>query len=217
MSSRLQPITRVSSGGVISDELITHINLYEDSGTCTDGGDNIAFGEPIVILPTYNISFSEGWNLVSFPLIQQSSSLAGILAPIDGKWDYIQAWSQVGSDHWKTNNIYRPDQLNDLTMLTHKMGFWINITEPNVILTVEGQIPLFTSTTLYSGWSLVGYPSLTEKTVSEALAGTGYDAVEGFNATEPYRLTALADSYLMTPGEAYWVHVPANTTWTVDW
>ena len=48
-------------------------------------------------------------------------------------------------------------------------------------------------------------------------AGTGYDAVEGFNASHPYRISPLADTYLMQPGEGYWVHVPADTTWVVDW
>jgi hypothetical protein len=98
------------------------------------------------------------------------------------------------------------------------MGFWINITESNVNLTVYGNVSTSTSILLYAGWNLVGYPSLTEKTISESLVGTGYDkSVEGFNATAPYRITTLADSYMMTPGEGYWIHVPADTVWVVDW
>ncbi len=202
--------------GVISDDIITKI-IIVGPGYTGEMVDNLVFGEVVPILPTYNLTLSEGWNLVSFPLIQVSNALDGILETIDGKWDYILAWDSLDPDHWKTNCIYRPDQLNDLNMLNRKMGFWINITEPNVILTVTGHIPTITTTTLYSGWSLVGYPSLTEKPVSEVLAGTGYDAVEGFNATAPYRLSPLDDTYMMKPGEAYWVHVPVNTVWVVDW
>jgi len=65
---------------------------------------------------------------------------------------------------------------------------------------------------------MIGYPTLTQMDIATALAGTGYDRpVEGFNATHPYRISPLADTYLMQPGEAYWVHVPADTIWTVDW
>ena len=84
-------------------------------------------------------------------------------------------------------------------------------------LTVTGSIPGSTNILLHSGWNLVGYPSLVEKSISDALAGTGYDRVEGFNATAPYRINQLADSYMMKPGEGYWVHVPADSIWTIDW
>jgi hypothetical protein len=65
---------------------------------------------------------------------------------------------------------------------------------------------------------MVGYPTQTPMDIATALAGTGYDLpVEGFNATAPYRISPLADTYLMQPGEGYWVHVPVDTIWTVDW
>jgi len=53
-------------------------------------------------------------------------------------------------------------------------------------------------------------------TVSVALTGTGYDRVEGFQTAVPY-VQQLSDSYVMMPGEGYWVHVPADTLWTVNW
>ncbi|MCK4266549.1 MAG: FG-GAP repeat protein [Thermoplasmata archaeon] len=137
-----------------------------------------------------------------------------------GPGEYIKGFYNysITPDHWKTNATFKPDQLNDLKLLDHKMGFWINITESNVNLTVYGNVSTSTSISLYAGWNLVGYPSLTEKTISESLVGTGYDkSVEGFNATAPYRITTLADSYMMKPGEGYWVHVPADTVWAVDW
>ena len=56
-----------------------------------------------------------------------------------------------------------------------------------------------------------------QKSISDALAGTGHDGVEGFNATAPYLLIPLDDSYMMKPGEGYWVHVPADTVWVVNW
>jgi len=166
----------------------------------------------------HDIPLSEGWNLLSLPLNQTDGSLDKVLEVIDGKWDHIQVFDPK-NDLWKTNSTHRPDQLDDLDALNHKSGFWINITEPNVTYTVMGRIPTSNSTTitLKAGWNLVGYPSLTQRTLAVALAGTGYIAVEGFDASNVYRLKTLGDMYMMKPGEGYWVRVPADTNWIVDW
>ena len=109
--------------------------------------------------------------------------------------------------------------LNDLDEMNHLRAYWINITEPGVTLTVKGdKFGSALSIPLYAGWNFVGYPSLVEKSIADALAGTGYDMpVEGFDGGAPYRINQLLDTYMMKPGEGYWVHVPADTTWVVDW
>jgi hypothetical protein len=164
----------------------------------------------------HTIELHEGWNLISLPLTQADESLDQSLANISGKWDIVQVYNTTSPEPWKTNNTARPDQVDSVDSLDHRVGFWINITEPDVNLTVQGYEAAGTQITLYAGWNLVGYPTLnTTRTIAEALAGTGYDAVEGYNTSEPYRLSQLADSYVMTPGEAYWVHVNADTVWTV--
>ncbi|MCK4266583.1 MAG: right-handed parallel beta-helix repeat-containing protein, partial [Thermoplasmata archaeon] len=174
----------------------------------------------IIVLgaPSYNIFLDQGWNLISLPLIQADESIDQVLRSITGKWNYLQIYEAFDhGDPWKTNATFKPDQINDLKLLNHTIGFWINIIEPSATLTVTGAIPLTTNIPLYAGWNLVGYPSFNGSPISDALAGTGYDKpVEGYNASAPYRITQLADSYLMKPGEAYWVHVPADTIWTVD-
>ncbi len=167
--------------------------------------------------PTYNISLQEGWNLISIPLVQSDESIDEVLENITGKWDIIQTYDPLSSEPWKTNNTYRPDSLNDFDTLNHKVGFWINITEPNVNLTVRGYIPTSTSTNLYAGWNLVGYPSLTNETVANALWGTGADAVMVCDTSEPYHIKEAGPTYTMKPGEGYWLHVIADSVWVVDW
>jgi hypothetical protein len=168
--------------------------------------------------PTYTIPLSQGWNLLSTPLIPSDGSINKVLENITGKWDYIQLYNSTDSDHWKSNMTYRPDQLNDLNSLDYSMGFWINITEPGVFLTLKGQIPNNTVIPLYAGWNLVGYPTLNDTmTVGNALWGTGADRVEVCDALAPYRLREVGSTYIMKPGEGYWVHVPADATWVVDW
>ena len=71
---------------------------------------------------------------------------------------------------------------------------------------------------LKTGWNLVGYPSLTPLDIATALAGTGYDRpVEGYNSSAQYYISPLPDTYQMQTGEGYWVHVPADVIWTVNW
>jgi hypothetical protein len=162
------------------------------------------------------IDLNLGWNLISIPLEQFDESIDQVLASIDGKWDRIRAYDAF-NDKWLSNLTSRPDSLNDLKTLNHKIGFWINIIEANVTLTLAGTLPVSTSIPLYAGWNLVGYPSLTDETVANALWGTGADQVEAFDAGEPYYLKEVGPDYLMKPGEGYWVHVPADIVWTIDW
>lgn len=186
-----------------------------------EGGcaDNYPLMMPIEFeFMNHNYSLSEGWNLISLPFIQCNESIETILSSIAGKWDYIQVYNAADPDHWKTNMTYRPDQLNDLEMLNHKMGFWINITQTGVVLTVSGYVPSSTAISLHAGWNLVGYPTLNDtETVGNALWGTGADRVEVFDATDPYRLKEVGSTYVMKPGEGYWVHVVSDTVWFVGW
>ncbi|MDD4308378.1 MAG: hypothetical protein PHU53_06185, partial [Thermoplasmata archaeon] len=69
---------------------------------------------------------------------------------------------------------------------------------------------------LYAGWNLVGYPTQTTETVGNALWGTGADRVEVFDPISPYIKEAGA-TYVMKPGEGYWIHVSADSTWTINW
>jgi len=119
------------------------------------------------------------------------------------------------NDPWKTYRVGA--STNDLAGIDNTMGFWINITEPNVNLTVSGYEPDSTNINLYAGWNLVGYPTQNTDTVANALWGTGADRVEVFNATEPYLIKEVEATYVMKPGEGYWVHVPADSVWVVDW
>jgi len=171
-----------------------------------------------VILTEYNLTLSEGWNLISLPLFQNYESIHQVLDSIAGKWDYIQVYDALDTDHWKTNATFKPQQLNDLKTLNHKIGFWINITEPGgTVLTVSGPILDTTIISLYAGWNLVGYPSLTTETVANVLWGTGADRVEKFDALAPYRISEVGPTYIMKPGEGYWIHVPADSVWIIDW
>ncbi len=166
---------------------------------------------------TFTVQLYTGWNLVSIPFDPPNKSIESVLGSIAGSYDTVQAYNASDSlDPWKTYSVDRPAVLNDLTELDKKMGFWIRVTE-NCTLWVSGT-PEITAINLVAGWNLVGYPTLNDTVkMGTALWGTSADAVEGFDPAAAYHLVELPSSYIMKPGEAYWVHVPADTVWVIDW
>jgi len=165
---------------------------------------------------TFNIDLEMGWNLISIPLEMSNTSIENVLSSIAGQWDYVQYYDSTDpADPWKTYATFKPAMLNDLWFIDNTMGFWIHMAN-SATLTVYGTMPASTNIQLWAGWNLIGYPSFnTTTTIADALVGTNYDGVEGFDAAQPYRLIPLADTYVMTPGEGYWVHVPSDVVWNV--
>ena len=53
--------------------------------------------------------------------------------------------------------------------------------------------------------------------IADALWGTGADKIEVFDPAEPYHIREVGPTYLIKPGEGYWIHVPADTTWIINW
>jgi hypothetical protein len=161
------------------------------------------------------INLVSGWNLVSLPLVQSNTAITTVLSSISGSYDSVKYYNPLdAADPWKS---YRPGSAsNDLTNIDHRMAFWIH-TNRSCALSVYGSIPVSTSIPLYAGWNLVGYPTQdTNKLVSTAFAGTGYDIVEGYQATSPY-VKVLVSGDKVLPGNGYWIHVPADTVWTINW
>lgn len=183
------------------------VNLASNTSYAEFGLDNST--------TSYDIDMQVGWNLVSFPLALVDNSISNIMSQIPGKWDRVMYYDRSDlADPWKS---CRPlGTANDLAYVDNTMGLWIHITQ-NCTLTIYGHLPVSSTVTqLRSGWNLVGYPSQTSRTVSQALSGTGYDRVECFTPTSPY-VRAMTGSEIMAAGNGYWVHVPADAPWAVNW
>ena len=61
-------------------------------------------------------------------------------------------------------------------------------------------------------------PTLNDTmTVANAMWGTGADRVEIFDALAPYQLKEAGPTHIMKPGEGYWIRVPLDTVWSVNW
>ncbi len=169
-------------------------------------------------LTMFTIHLDEGWNLISIPPLLSSENIGDVLSSIDGKWDIVQTYNPTITNPWMSNNTMRPVQLNDLDSLNSTQGIWINCTEASgADLIIRGLEAESTAIQLKAGWNLVGYPSMTPKSITDSLTGTGFTEVEGYNASSSYMLGVLPGTYMMQPGEGYWIKVPSDTVWIVDW
>jgi hypothetical protein len=172
---------------------------------------------------TFDIPVHLGWNLISVPLVQNNTNIETVLDDSHGDnstiWDIVKYYSNTGTETiWKSHRASLPSGLNTLTDVNNKMGIWINITElGDGNLTVYGDYSANTQISLIAGWNLVGYPAQTSKSISDAFIGINDCPIEGYDFNSSYLISQLPGTYMMKPGEGYWVHVAADTVWTINW
>jgi len=162
----------------------------------------------------FTIYLSAGKQLVSIPLIQADTRLEKVLQTLSFNMvRYYDASDSIGP--WKAYMTFKT--LNDLKNVDHKMALWINVTS-NDYLTVAGLVPQSTTINLYKGWNFVGYPSFsTAYTVGDLKSQTGATRVEGYDPNAPpYYLKVLPDSYVLRPGEGYWIRVSTGMSWILS-
>ncbi|UCE39227.1 MAG: exo-alpha-sialidase [Thermoplasmata archaeon] len=169
----------------------------------------------------YSVQLYEGWNLISIPFIQTDTDICSVLSSIDGSYDAVQCYNvRDNSDHWKHHQISKPSHLNDLESIDHTMGFWIHVTKPGgVLFQCSGIIPTKNqSITLKTGWNLVGYPSLNNRTRTLALNNLTIDlevdAIWTYNASIQ-KWEQIGEFDYFERGRGYWVHAKTNCLWEV--
>ncbi len=159
-----------------------------------------------------DINLSAGWNLISLPLSPENSNIDFVLASISGKYDSV--WSyQEGK--WK---YYIAGLAGGaLTTMEFGKGYWIKMKTASK-LTIRGNDAISSFLQLSKGWNLVGYNSLSPRTITEAFAsieGLYYSIwtykdggwlrhIEGFSGNN------LTD---MVPYYGYWINAKDNCIW----
>jgi hypothetical protein len=150
-----------------------------------------------------SFSLTAGENLVSVPFRTSSSLVSSVfqMSSLETAWTYD---SSDATNPWKPFSREKP--FNDLRVVNETMGIWVRVSSPDVFA-VAGIVPDSTIIQIKSGWNLIGFPSMMNSTVGNILNIISYDRVEAFDPSSPiYGLKPVADSYLMQPGEALWVH-----------
>jgi|GEM_PF-1907623 len=167
---------------------------------------------------TYAISLEPGRRSISIPLIQSDTNLTSVLQTIEESYDHVQWYDPLKpKDHWLSHALNKPSDFSDLLHIDHKMALWITMVS-NDYLVVSGEIPKTTTIQLYEGWNFVGYPSLTNKTIGDALSDIWENVtqVEGYDEmNEPYYLEILSEDDMMITGYGYWICVTKDCEWVI--
>ncbi|UCE36445.1 MAG: right-handed parallel beta-helix repeat-containing protein [Thermoplasmata archaeon] len=178
--------------------------------------NNIANMTIGVGIPLYN-----GWNLVSIPYIQWDTNLGSVLDSIEDLYDSLQLYNATDDfDHWKHYHVSKPTNLNDLETIDHTVGLWVHITQPGeTIFVFNGTQPTENQNiTLYPGWNLVGYPSLTSHNRTDGLNNinftTDVDAIWTYDSLVQ-RWKALGNLDYFEIGRGYYIHAKSKCTWEV--
>ena len=158
------------------------------------------------------VVLTEGWNLVSLPIIPDESAIATVLAGIGPTWQekvesvwYYDPTFTNASDRWRS---YKPGQTNPrLTKIEDGKAYWINmnaatpLTVAGVAIVLPGLVPPTYS--VRAGWNMVGFKSRsTNTTVDDYLQGTQWVRVLEFKNGN---WRSLPEDEKMKPGLGYWV------------
>jgi hypothetical protein len=88
-------------------------------------GSTATVGEP----GYRELSLSQGWNLVAFPLILNDTSVDVVLADIAGSVQSIWGYDNI-TKSWET---WAPGWGGDLTDIVAGDGYWVNMTKPDTL------------------------------------------------------------------------------------
>lgn len=161
----------------------------------------------------YRLFLDRGWNLVSLPLVPVSNDLDVILAPIAGRFRTVRHFrANYSTDPWTESSSWK--QYGDLGVVNETMGLWMEVLE-DVELDIGGMVAPATAIRLSAGWNLVGYPSLTDRSFSDVLAGLPHIAVEVHDPSPPYHLRRMIPNDVFRTGSGYWIWVMEDVDWVV--
>jgi hypothetical protein len=158
-----------------------------------------------------------GMQLVSSILDVTGQDLPVVFGPLG----FDRVWTYEGTD---PANLWRSSipgklisDLDPAWNVDRATAYWIDFFEDGR-LRIIGTVAETTNINLRAGWNLVGYPSInTDYTVADLKLDTGATEVEASDYTNTiYKLMKLQDTDRLIPGHGYWIYVPVDTVWIVN-
>jgi hypothetical protein len=158
------------------------------------------------------------WFMLGSSLVQSDTSLVHVLQGqgLPANWECIRTYNGF-SDTWATQVKYNPR--NTITDIYTDQGFWLYIGD-NTRFASAGYID-DKAIPLSEGWNLVAYPfaarSMSTAAIETHLSANcpGYEAMLIEDLTNPYHLKTPGGTESINHNQAFWLHVTADTTWTV--
>jgi hypothetical protein len=206
IGSVLHPTTTFTDTGLMEEATFQYIVGAVDFAGNEKNSTAITVEFVPGVVTEWNITLSEGWNLISLPLIPENSSieavLSGIMEHVDSVWAY-----DAETGKWL---MYDPDtpEVSNLDKMVDGVGYWIKMTAA-ATLTIHGsEFPAPPATPpvyhVVPGWNLIGYKEVVEMTANDYLAGVDYVRLWTF---VDGRWVAVKGTDLMVPGRGYWIAV----------
>ena len=180
---------------------------------------------------TYPIPLVPDWNLVSRPAQPMDSGIPQVLDSIAGNYHIAYAHESCLADNqadpWRKYDPSAPPYANNLTQIDEKMGFWLNMAITDTLV-ITGTVPMTPpAISLCAGWNLVGYPTLQEQPVTDALksiegqytiifAHDRMDRVQPWKKYDPKAPPYVNDLETMKPEWGYWIYANEDVNWKID-
>ena len=178
---------------------------------------------------TYDVSLNPGPNLVSLPIDPTHSHLAAVLIDATGSHGFLGSTAYLHDPErepsgWTAFGVGRRYFLNNMHRVhvgLHE-GFWVHVPSAKT-MTLEGTTAGEVIIPIRQGWTLIGYPSTTARSIATALAGVAdavvrvrsYDGSNVGSEWSEYDPADVPGSTLTTlePGFGYWVESSRDDVW----
>ncbi len=214
-------------GEAFRDWMEINQEIWGDESRAWFYGMNIA-GDPTLETggyePPYELNLAGkaagSWAFASFPVAVSGHIEAvlddGMVGDAGTGWDVAKTWDNANK-RWLT---YRKgSESNTFSDVDNTMGIWLHLTanSGDQLLTMAdtGLYPGTMQIQLRTGWNMVGYPSATARPGSATLPAQA-DRVSVWQAASPYIADSTPGAVTMSHGNAYWVRVTSDCTWTVQ-
>jgi len=204
----------------INDEMVTETEFthftrevgqeYKYTVRAIDAaGNEGAMSDEVKVTTSENLGFTlslvEGWNLVSLPLIPQTTNITEILEPILDKVDSVWYYDAQAGE-WLT---YDPDGPSDLFTMEDGKGYWIKMKGDAEVVVVGSEFlpppASWPEYTVVEGWNLIGFKSMDAMTADEYLSSIE-DKWAKLYTVEQGRLIRVPGGQDMEPGRGYWIY-----------
>ena len=166
---------------------------------------------------SYDIDLSAGWNLISLPLIPESSDIDDIINSANlasgdvGNIDMVYHYN-TSSGSW---DYWREQTGGTLQSIEDGNGYWV-YTKTADVLTTHGSEAATAGYSLQSNWNMVGFTSVEEQDHDAYLASIGeaYSVLYGWDAATDswYCPTMGQNGGKLKPGHGYWVYMSVPGT-----
>jgi len=192
-----------------------------DTTTCGNLGVSEARSVIINATRIYELSLTEGWNLISIPLEIENTSINAVF-PDANDGDMIYGYED---GVWYVSTYYSDYGVWDGDVMTIQpdKGYWY-VAKSAYNATIEGTEAGQRSVQISAGWNLIGYTRLSEASLNDLITEedgcSDGDMIYGYEDGVWYVSTYYSDYgvwdgdvTVMKPGRGYWYVAKSPFTW----